>query len=49
MMTQNIFRHAAVIVNYSQTSGKLAVQLAAKKKQSINSSVVARVLRFHGK
>jgi hypothetical protein len=49
MMTQNIFWRAAVIVNDWQTSGKLTVQLAAKKKQSINSSCVACVLRFHGK
>jgi hypothetical protein len=44
-MTKNIFWHAALIVNYSETSGKLAVQLAAKKKQSINSSYLASVLR----
>ena len=31
MMTKNIFWHAAVIVNYWQTSGKLVAQLAAKK------------------
>jgi hypothetical protein len=34
-----------MILNYRQTSGKLAAQLAAKKKQSINSSCVASVLR----
>jgi hypothetical protein len=36
-------------LNYWHTTGKLAVQLAAKKKQSINSGCVAGVLRFHRK
>jgi hypothetical protein len=49
LMTENIFGHAAMILNYRHTSGKLAVQLAAKKKQSINSSCVASVLRCHRK
>jgi hypothetical protein len=49
MMTKNIFGHTAVIVNHWQMSSKLAVQLAAKKKQSINSSCVAAVLRSHRK
>src|SRR5205814_3947238 len=35
---------SCVIVNYWQTSSKLAVQLAAKKKQSINSGCIASVL-----
>ena len=48
-MTENIFQQAAMILNYWHTSGKLAVQLAAKKKQSINSSGIACVLRFHRK
>jgi hypothetical protein len=38
-----------MILNYWQTSSKLAVQLAAKKKQSINSSCVASVLRSRRK
>src|SRR5439155_18054679 len=38
-----------MILNYWRTSGKLAAQLAAKKKQSINSSCVASVLRSHRK
>jgi hypothetical protein len=49
MMAKNIFRHVDVIVNYWQTSGKLAVQLAAKKKQSINSSYPVAVLRSRRK
>jgi hypothetical protein len=49
MMTKNVFRHPAVIVNYWPTGGKLAAQLAAKKKQSINSGCVAPVLRLHRK
>jgi hypothetical protein len=35
--------------NYAQTSGKLVVQLAAKKTQSINSSCLASVLRSQQK
>jgi len=49
MMTKNVFWHSAVIVNYWPAGGKLAAQLAAKKKQSINSSCVALMLRFHRK
>jgi len=43
MMTQNIFRHAAVIVSQPDLCGKRlteksAAQSAAKKKQSISST-----------
>ena len=48
-MAQNIFWRATVIVDYEQTTGKLVVQLAAKKKQSINSSYLPSVLRSHRK
>jgi len=49
MMTKDIFGHAATIVNHWHISSKLAAQLAAKKKQFINSSCVASVLRSHRK
>jgi hypothetical protein len=48
-MTENIRGHAAVIVNYWPASGKLVVQLAAKKTQSINSGYLLNVLRSHRK
>ncbi len=44
-----LFWHATVIVDYLQMSSKVGAQLAAKKKQSSNSSCVAAVLRFHRK
>jgi hypothetical protein len=49
MMTENVWGHAAAIVNYWPTSGKSVVQLAAKKTQSINSGYLANVLRSHRK